>query len=49
MSVEDLEQWIEAIHCALVEADSLADYDGLHLWWCDTVENFKDAREEISG
>lgn len=31
--------WIEAIHQAVMEAKSLEDWDGLNLWWRDTIAN----------
>jgi hypothetical protein len=37
--VSDLFDWIEAIHQAVMETDNLEDFDGLSLWWRDTIAN----------
>lgn len=31
--------WIEAIHQAIMETETLEDFDGLNLWWRDTIAN----------
>lgn len=39
MQADELMEWIEAIHQAVMETNNLADLDGLQLWWIDTVEH----------
>lgn len=37
MSLEEGFEWIDAIHAAVMESDTIEDFDGLQLWWYETV------------